>query len=108
MVTLGLVPLDVTVVLARDAGFVASIVADDDSGWPDGTAVALVFSTSARAAQPTGLRWEATVDGDTAAWDVEDEDVAAVIAAGVQFARLLYTEADGTVLLWGRGQVRVV
>jgi hypothetical protein len=106
MVTLGLQPLDVNVVLARGAAFVAELEVTSGT-WPVGTAISLVFSTSDDSVTPSGLTWPATVAGTTAAWDVAAADVTAVIAAGARYARLLYTEGAAAPLLWGKGEVRV-
>ena len=105
---LGTEPQDVDVLLPFDADFVASIETVDGSSWPAGTAVALVFSTAPRQITPSGLRWEAAIVADAARWDVDKLLVQAVIAAGAAYARVLYTEADGSELLWTKGTVRVV
>lgn len=57
-VTLGLSPIEISVVLAHGGDFVATLTADDP--WPAGTGVELRFSTSPTA---TPTVWTATVDG---------------------------------------------
>lgn len=107
MLTLGLRPLEVDVLLPRGADFVASIKSTTGP-WPAGTGVALVFLTGPRQRVADGVRWDAEVVGDSAAWDVPWSVVEDAIDGGVTHARLLYIEPDATVLLWGKGDARVV
>lgn len=102
-VTLGLSPIEISVILTHGGDFVATLTADDP--WPVGTEVELRFSTSPTA---TPMVWPATVDGTSVSWDVPAATVQDVIDAAATTARLHYIESDGTVLVWGRGRVRTV
>lgn len=102
-ISLGLTPLEMSVVLTHGGDFVASLVAVDP--WPAGTQVELRFSTGPTA---TPMVWPATVNGTTVSWDVPAVTVKLVIDAAATTARLHYIEPDGTVLVWGRGRVRTI
>jgi hypothetical protein len=107
MITLGLSPEEMTVVVPVDADFVAAIDAADDTPWPDGVEIRLCFSPTPRDETPA-FTWPATIDGAIASWAVDKVDCLAVADARALFARLLYVEEDGTELLWAKGAVRVV
>lgn len=100
--TLGLVPLDFTVVLSPRASFVTALVAPEP--WPDGTVIELRFADTASAT----TTWQADLDGPRAEWNRPRTDCAAVLEDGKTRVGLVCTDADGHELLWARGRVRVV
>lgn len=101
-INLGYVPHRLTVTLVAGGDFVSALVASED--WPTGTGIELRLSGGT---QDTVV-WEATVSGARADWNVPHTDVQTVIDAKAASAQLVYTEADGTVLMWGEGSVRHV
>lgn len=102
MITLGLAPQDLTVVLSRDTSFVTALVAPEP--WPAGTVIELRF-TLPDDTSPTV--WAATILGARADWNRPDTQVAVVLDAGKTKARLVAVDAAGRELLWARGWVRV-
>lgn len=100
-INLGFTPLSLMVSLASGGDFVAALVYS--RGWPAGIDIQLVLSGGS-AGQVT---WNADIDGSRASWDVPAADVQELIDTQVSTARLVYTEADGTALLWAKGVVRV-
>lgn len=98
---LGFTPEPLTVTVAADSDFVATLVAED--GWPAGTAIELRFPLPGQV-----IVWPATVDGTDAAWDVDVPEVAALIAARPWGVRLHYSDGAGTDLLWATGRVVIV
>jgi hypothetical protein len=99
-VNLGFVPVPITVSLPVDGDFVAALQAS--SNWPAGSGVSLKF-------MGTGTTtWTATVATNRAQWDKTAAQVASVLATDQRSVELLYTESDGSVLVWGRGSVNVV
>ena len=105
-ITLGNTPHDITVALSRNGDFVTALVADQT--WPAGTEAELQFARPATAEPITPIVWEATVDGMRISWDRPAADCAAVLDAGATSVLLIYGEADGTRLLWGKGRARAV
>lgn len=100
-INLGLVPLPLTVTLAEGGDFVSALVASED--WPVGIGIELRLTGGTEGT----VTWPATISGDRADWDVPAADVQEVIDADASAAQLLYSESDGTVLLWGKGIVHV-
>lgn len=100
-INLGYVPQRLTVTLAEGGDFVSALVSS--VAWPVGTGIKLELSGGTEAM----VTWDATVSGTRADWDVDNTEVQDVITGKYSTARLIYTEADGTVLVWGEGSVRV-
>lgn len=96
--TLGAVPATLTLVLSRDADFVASLTRADGTSFPVGSAVYLEVDGGAPLA--------GTVTGPTVSWDIDEAAVALIIAAKPKQARLYY-ELDTTRMLWALGPVVV-
>lgn len=100
-INLGYVPLRLTVTLAEGGDFVSALVSS--VAWPAGTGIELHLSGGTDAM----VTWPATIAGVRADWDVDNSEVQDVIDGKYSTARLIYTESDGTVLIWGEGSVRV-
>lgn len=100
-INLGYVPQRLTVTLAEGGDFVSALVASVT--WPPGTGIKLQLSGGTAAM----VTWPATVSGVRADWDVDNSVVQGVIDGKYSTAQLIYTESDGTVLIWGEGSVRV-
>jgi hypothetical protein len=101
-VDLGFRALPMTVVLAEGGGYAAALVAE--GGWPADVSIELRFPRPAGAAP---VVWPAVVDGDRAAWAVEPDEVAQLIAARPRKARLVYRAGD-VELVWMVGPVDVL
>ena len=101
-INLGYVPQKLTVTLVDGGDFVAALVASE--AWPAGTGIELRLSGGTAGT----VVWEATVAGVRADWDVPYTDVRDVIDTKASSAQLVYTETDGSVLIWGEGSIRAV
>lgn len=99
-VTLGFKPASLVVPLTKDADFVATITTQDGSDFADGAAVTLELTK----AHSDPILWAATIDGDTARWDVDKTDVNALVPGTVYTARVLYSDTAGNDLVWFSGQ----
>lgn len=98
-ISLGFEPIPIEVRLARDSDFVAALVAE--GGWPAGARIDLVFTLDG-----STTTWPATIEGDTAAWQVPAAEVATLLASRARQARLHYQDdSGGATLLWGVGPV---
>jgi len=102
-IALGFVPLDVNVTLVRGGDFTSALMASVP--WPVGTIIELRFFV--RGSIIAAAVWPATIAAELASWDKAATAVQAVIDANPQQVRLHYAEADGTVIVWGRGFVHV-
>ena len=102
-VALGFVPLDINVTLARGGDFTSALVAS--APWPVGAMIELRFYV--RGSTIASAVWSATIVDTQASWDEDVVAVQAVIDANPREVRLHYAEADGTVLVWGKGSVHV-
>lgn len=92
--TLGYTPEKFKLIVASGSDFFSSLRRSDDTDWPESSLVTLDFGNE--------MQWDATLDGPTATWDVDQAEVAAVIAAKPKKVRLWYV--DGEVrLLWASG-----
>jgi hypothetical protein len=89
-INLGYVPQKLTVTLVDGGDFVAALVASE--AWPAGTGIELRLSGGTAGAD----------------WDVPYTDVRDVIDTKASSAQLVYTETDGSVLIWGEGSIRAV
>jgi len=90
MVTLGAVPIPLTVHLSRGSDF--SCVLHSNSGdWPDSAEITLEVGTET---------WTAELAGPDATFTVDQDDVDTAIAAGPRHVRLWYTDGELR-LLWG-------
>lgn len=108
-VTFGWEPLEFVVALSRGGDFVFTLESQINGAatpWPAGIGIELRFSTTTPDEDPTPIVWPATITGTNASWDVPATSVAAVLDAPARYARLRYTEADGSKLVWMRGNVR--
>ena len=99
-VNLGFVPVSITVSLSENGDFVAAL--ESSAPWPAGSGVSLRFSGTGT------TTWAATMTTSRAQWDKTAAQVASLIATDQRSVDLLYTESDGSVLVWGRGSVNVV
>lgn len=100
-IRLGFEPQRLTVILASGGDFVASLVSD--SLWPSGVGIELRFSGGS-----AGLvTWAAEISGTRASWDVDADDVRELIGKAPTLSRLVYTEQDGSAILWAKGGVSV-
>lgn len=100
-INLGFVPLALTVTLAADADFAATLVAQD--GWPVDTQIELRFPLPG-----STVVWPATVVGTDAAWNVDIPDVAALLVGQPRRVRLYYSDGAGADLLWASGSVVII
>jgi hypothetical protein len=99
---LGSVPETLRVILVRGADFVSTLRRKDGSPWPVGSQIILEFQ---RAGAPS-YEWAAATNGALAVWDVDQQDVDAVIAGRVRGVKLWYVEG-GLRLLWAQGDIDV-
>lgn len=96
--TLGATPATLTLVLSRNADFVASLTRADATPFDDGSVISIVVDG--------GAPLVATITGPTASWEVDEVAIAAIIAATPKQARLYYELLDVKVL-WASGSVVV-
>lgn len=100
-VNLGYVPQKLTVTLAEGGDFVSALVAT--TPWPVGTGIELRLTGGTVGT----VTWPAVVDDVRADWNVSNLDVQDVIDAKASTARLVYTESDGTTIVWAEGSISV-
>jgi hypothetical protein len=104
-IVLGSVPDTLTVSLAYGGDFLQTLEAPFN--WDVGVAIELHFSTNPD--DPTGaFVWPATITGVFATWDVVAATVGMVLNAGAVYARLVYTDASGDVMVWATGRVNAI
>jgi hypothetical protein len=101
-IVLGSVPDTLVVQLAYGADFLQTLQAP--SAWDDGVSIELHFSANPDAAVAS-FTWPATISGALATWDVVAATAALVLNAGAMYARLVYTDASGDVMVWAAGRV---
>jgi hypothetical protein len=101
-IVLGSVPDTLVVSLAYGADFLQTLLAP--SNWDDGVSIELHFSANPDAAVAS-FTWPATITGVSATWDVVASTVALVLNTGASYARLVYTDASGDVIVWATGRV---
>ena len=94
--TLGTKPITINVSLSRGADFVA-LMRRKSGDWEPGTEISLHFGETI---------WLASIDGDTASWDVDKADVDALIEARATTVQTRYTDDDRDAL-WAEGWVIV-
>lgn len=109
--SLGFQPDQITVLLSRFSDFTAALVYDDgnpgtNNVWPVGAVIELRFYPT-----PTGITpavtWPATIVADRASWHIAASVVAsAVIDAGNDHTRLVYTDSALGTLEWAVGTTR--
>lgn len=95
-ITLGMTPDRLKVILVADADFLASLRRKDDADWPQ-SQVILDFGA---------IEWPATIQASTAVWNVNEDDVNALIEARPREVRLWYIEGDQRIL-WALGDVEI-
>lgn len=101
-IVLGSVPDTLIVELAYGGDFIQTL--QSTVAWDDGVAIELRFS--ANSDDPVGAyTWPATISGVFATWDVVSTTVALVLNAGASYARLVYTDGSGDVMVWAIGRV---
>lgn len=100
-VNLGFVPQKLTVTLVEGGDFVAALAASE--AWPVGTTIELHLSGGSAGT----VTWPAVVAGASADWSVDNSAVQVVIDAKASTAKLIYTEPDGTTLVWAEGSINV-
>lgn len=112
VLTLGFIPVNITVELAYDGYFIQTLVPQDagglDSTWDVGAEIELRFLTGPDDVAP--VVWPATINvGRTQAdFNADVTEVNTVIDSDRKFARLHYIDVDGNDILWGRGKTQVV
>jgi hypothetical protein len=99
-INLGWVPIPITVSLATGGDFTS--VLQSSVAWPVGSGVSLKFIGTST------TTWTAVIAGTTATFDKTAAQVTTLLATDQRSVELHYTEADGSDLLWGRGDIRVV
>jgi hypothetical protein len=99
-INLGWVPIPITVSLSSGGDFVS--VLQSSVAWPTGSGVSLKFIGTST------TTWTAVIAGTTATFDKTAAQVNTLLATDQRSVELHYTEADGSDLLWGRGDVRAV
>lgn len=104
-VTLGSKPLPLTITLARGGSFTTTLKSSED--YPLDIVINLQFYKTTSLTD-TPIVWPALILDDEATWDLDPEDVTEVITGKYRSARLHYVEADGSILVWGSGEVDVV
>lgn len=97
--TLGATPQPMSVVLPRDADFVASMTSTTGV-WPGTGETLKLFD----AAGVQVASWVAVIAGATASWNIAAATVAGVIAVNPRTARLHHAEG-GNDLVWAAGSV---
>lgn len=105
--TLGQGPETLRVVLVSNADFVSALKRSDATSWDLATQIALEIRTRAQDGTTAYVTWTATLNGDTAQWNVDMLEVNNVIAARPSTVRLWYTLGELR-LLWAQGDVEVV
>lgn len=101
--TFGWEPIDFVVSLSRGGDFIFTL--ESSVAWPVGIEIQLRFSATRPEESVTPIIWPAAISGVFASWDVPATGVAAVLDAQARYVRLRYAEADGSVLMWGKGCV---
>ena len=96
MITLGWDAIKMTVQLSRDSDFIAALISDEGD-WPDDTLIELRFSGEGMAP----VAWPADIVGPRATWEMDKDDVAAILTAGATVAKLFYND-----MLWAKGVIR--
>lgn len=97
--TLGYTPEKFRLVITAGSDFYAPLTRSDGVPWPAGCQLVLDFDN--------GTTWPATLQGANATWDVDQDDVDALIATRPRKVRLWYVEGE-TRLLWAQGAPVVV
>lgn len=98
-VTLGSVAQGLAVNLTLHADFVCAMRRSDGQDWPE-SVVSLEFQV--RDGEP--VTWNATLSGDTAQWNVDQDEVDALIEMRPRAVRLWYIQGELR-LLWAQGEV---
>lgn len=97
---IGFKPYSLNVLLVTaDADFNATIRTSDGTPFADGAEISLKFSTD-----PATI-WPATISEDTATWNVDKTDVAALVPGTSLAAHILYSDPSGADLVWFSGKV---
>lgn len=105
-IDLGTRPNQIRVYLARGGSFTTTM--RSDAVWPPGVAVRLVFKEDLENGAEAPVIWAASISGNLASWDRDPEEVESLIDLGKFSVRLHYVEPDGSVLVWGSGEVNVL
>lgn len=98
----GNIPERGTLALSRYGDFVTEIISDDGA-WPDEAELEFRFYPEGSSV----VTWAATVDGDTALWNVDKAQVASVLDTGVGVYRLFYISGSYDLEL-SKGQIKNV
>jgi hypothetical protein len=99
-VTFGVAPTFGNLNLTRYGDFITEIDTVDGSDWPGRWEFRFLPDNSS-----IWIDWVATISGGTASWNVDKDDVAAVLDSGVTVYRLFYVDGDYD-LEWARGPIR--
>lgn len=98
--TFGTTPRPGILYLSRYGDFITELISSTGS-WPDYAALDFRFMPSNSS---TWTSWPATIDGAIASWNVDKDDVAAVLSLGAGSYRLFYTEGTYD-LEWSKGSI---
>lgn len=104
-VILGSKPISIGVSLSRGGSFTTTLKSSTD--FPLDIDIKLQFYKTISLSD-TPVVWVADITDDEATWDKDPVDTAAIITGKYKIVRLHYVEADGSVLVWGSGEVNVV
>ena len=104
-IEIGSRPEAVKLYLVQGGSFTTTL--ESDAVWPDGIAIRLVFYKDLNDSLNT-VGWDAFLDNQFAVWDLSPSSVEEIIDGEYMIVRLLYVEADGSVMVWGSGEVSVL
>jgi len=101
-IKLGFTPFPLTIILAEGGNFIAAL--ESSVPWPLGTGIELQFTRPN--SEVVIATWVATIVGTRASWNMTAAQVATVLDASARMVTLEYINTvEGTVIIWGRGQV---
>lgn len=97
-IVLGVKPLHLIVDLTQNADF-TSTLKNVDGNWSPTAEIQLRFGYG-----DDTIMWAANISGDLAIFDIDDEQVNALLATRIRNAKLFYIDGDVEVA-WGVGDV---
>lgn len=98
-ITLGMKPHEIVVLLPRNGDFVTTIEAIEGETWPAGSSIEIHIENEV---------WAVNTSANQATFDIPNETVNEVIDSNPKTSRLYYKDTDGSMLLWGVGDVRII
>lgn len=99
----GTSPIPGVIKLSRYSDFVTEMISNTGS-WPDTAQIEFRFLA---ANTNTWVTWPATISGPIATWNVDKDDVAAMLNTGATRYWLFYLEGDYD-LEWSKGPIEEV